>query len=269
MAELVASFGVPHGPGFPELVRNEPNNEVAQLYGEVTKHLEAVQPDVLVMFDSDHVNTFFVNNLPTFSVGIGEATAGPNDLTRMPRYNVALNPALGVHLRERGIRSGFDLALLQEFEVDHSILVPLHFMTPRMDIPIVPVYINGFVPPIPGAKRCYALGEAVRDAIASWPEQMRVAVIGSGVFSLDLGSPRSGGPVPDAEWARRVVDHLAHARVSELLEEATIERMWRAGNIGGELLNWIAMLGVIGDRKPRFIHTQEGHGDAYGAWRWD
>ena len=175
----------------------------------------------------------------------------------------------GLQLRQQGIRHGFDLALLQEFEVDHSILVPLHFLTPRMDVPMVPVYVNGLVPPIPGAKRCYALGEAMRAAIEAWPQQMRVAVIASGVFSLDLGGPRSGGPVPDAAWAHRVVDHMAHARVSDLLEEATIERMWEAGNIGGELLNWIAMLGVVGDRKPRFIHIQEGHGDAYGAWRWD
>ena len=72
MAEIVAAFGVPHGPGFPELVRNEgPDCEVAQLYREVATHLEAVQPDALVIFDSDHVNTFFVNNLPTFAVGIG------------------------------------------------------------------------------------------------------------------------------------------------------------------------------------------------------
>jgi protocatechuate 4,5-dioxygenase beta chain len=227
-----------------------------------------VQPDVIVMFDSDHINTYFLNNLPTFSVGIGDTTAGPNDQTRMPRYELPLHPTLGAHLRASGIASGFDLALLQDFEVDHSILVPLHFVTPRMDVPVVPVYINGLVPPIPGAKRCYALGEAVRDAIKSWPDQKRVAVIASGVFSLDLGSPHSGGP-PDVEWTQRVVEQLSHARVAELLDEATTERMARAGNIGGELLNWIAMLGVIGECKPRFIHTQDGHGDAYAVWRWD
>jgi protocatechuate 4,5-dioxygenase beta chain len=268
MAELVATFGVPHGPGFPELVRNDPGNQVAQLYAEVKQHLDAVEPDVLVMFDSDHVNTFFLNNLPTFAVGIGETAAGPNDLTRMPRYDLPLDPALGTHVHEHGIERGFDLGLLQEFEVDHSILVPLHFITPQMNVPIVPVYVNGLVPPIPGAKRCYALGEAVRDAIADWQIDARVAVLASGVFSLDLGSPRSGGP-PDVEWTTRVVDHLTHARVAQLLDEATTERMAQAGNISGELLNWIAMLGVVGDRKPRFIHAQQGHGDAYAAWRWD
>ncbi len=41
--------------------------------------------------------------------------------------------------------------------------------------------------------------------------------------------------------------------------------MLQAGNIGGELLNWIAMLGVIGDRKPRFIKPQLAQGHAYGV----
>ena len=121
--------------------------------------------------------------------------------------------------------------------------------------------------PIPAAKRCYALGQAVRRAIDSWPAQMRVAVLASGVFSLDLGSPRSGGPVPDPGWTKRVTEHMQHGRIPELLDEATTERMWQAGNIGGELLNWIAMLGVTGDRTPRFIQPQDGH--AFAAWRWD
>jgi len=76
MAEIVASFGVPHTPNFPELVRTKgPDCEVARLFAGVTENLEAVQPDILVVFDSDHLNTFFMNNLPTFSVGIADQVA--------------------------------------------------------------------------------------------------------------------------------------------------------------------------------------------------
>ena len=57
--------------------------------------------------------------------------------------------------------------------------------------------------------------------------------------------------------------------INDLLEEATTERMHSAGNIGGELLNWIAMLGAIGPRRPRFMEAQLDHGHAYGVWRWD
>ncbi|MGH8315686.1 MAG: extradiol ring-cleavage dioxygenase, partial [Steroidobacterales bacterium] len=74
---------------------------------------------------------------------------------------------------------------------------------------------------------------------------------------------------PDPEWAKRVQDLMQLVRINDLLEEATTARMLRAGNIGGELLNWIAMLGVIGERKPRFIEPQLAQGHSYGAWRWD
>jgi len=66
-----------------------------------------------------------------------------------------------------------------------------------------------------------------------------------------------------------VQDHLEHGRVDDLVEESTPARLAQAGNIGGELLNWIAMLGVVGDRKPNFIAPEIEHGHAYAAWRLD
>ncbi len=274
MAEIVAAFGVPHTPIFPALVaRRGPDCAEAKLYGEVARHLEAVQPDVLVIFDCDHLNTFFLDNLPVFSVGIADSVSGPNDETPMPHYEVPVSAALATHVRAVGIEKGFDLSLAQDFDVDHSIMVPLHFLTPHMKIPIVPIFVNGLAPPLPASKRCHALGKMVRAAIAGWPEKLRVAVLASGSFSLEVGGPkmapgeRSG--VPDPEWAKRVQAHLERARVNDLMEEATTTRMLRAGNVSGELLNWIAMLGVIGNRKPRFIEPQVEHGHAYGVWRWD
>lgn len=274
MAEIVAAFGVPHTPAFPALVaRQGPDCEVARLYGEVAKHLEAVAPDVLVLFDSDHFNTFFFDNLPTFLVGVTDTIEGPNDQTAMPRYRLKGHAPLAAHVRAAGLEHGFDLSLSQDFDVDHSILVPLHFLTPHMRIPIVPIFLNGLAPPLPGARRCHALGEMVREAVRQWPEHIRVAVLASGSFSLEIGGPKiphgERAGTPDQEWTRRVQHLLTHAKVNDLLEEATAARMLRAGNIGGELLNWIAMLGVIGERKPRFIEPQLAHGHSYGAWRWD
>lgn len=274
MAELVAAFGVPHTPAFPALVaRQGPNCEVARLYAEVARHLEAVAPDVLVLFDSDHFNSFFFDNLPTFLVGVTDTIEGPNDQTPMPHYRLNGNAPLAAHVRAAGLESGFDLSLSQHLGVDHSILVPLHFLTPHMRIPIVPIFVNGLAPPLPAARRCYALGEMVRDAVRQWPENARVAVLASGSFSLEIGGPKvphgERAGTPDREWTKRVQYLLQHARTDDLLEEATTTRMLRAGNIGGELLNWIAMLGVIGKRKPRFIEPQVEHGHSYGAWRWD
>jgi Catalytic LigB subunit of aromatic ring-opening dioxygenase len=274
MAEIVAAFGVPHTPNFPALVAKQgPHCKTAQLYAQIATLLRDASPDVLLIYTDDHFNTFFLDNFPTFAIGIADQISGPNDQTAMPSYRVAGEASLASHVRAWAIAEGFDLSLVQEFELDHSIMVPLHFLTPDMRIPIVPLFINGLAPPLPSSKRCYALGQAVRAAIADWPSGKRVAVIGSGSFSLEIGGPRiplgERACTPDPHWAKCVQDHLEQGRVANLVEEATASRMARAGNIGGELLNWIAMLGVVGDRKPVFIAPEIDHGHAYAAWRLD
>jgi len=275
VAEIVAAFGVPHTPMFPSLVAAQgPQCETALMFAEVARALAELQPDVIALFDSDHLNTFFLDNLPTFSIGVAEAVAGPNDQTPgLDRCLVPVDAELALSLRASGIANGFDLSLAQDFEVDHSILVPLHFLTPAMNVPIVPVFINGLAPPLPLAKRCYALGQMVRAAVERWPAHLRVAVLASGSFSLDVAGPMMAPGqifgVPDSVWAERVVTLLARGDVARLLEEATRERLAAAGNVGGELLNWIAMLGVVGDRKPSFLEPQPAFGHAYGVWRWD
>ena len=99
--------------------------------------------------------------------------------------------------------------MTQHFSVDHSVAVPLHFLTPDMTIPVIPFFISGHLPPLPSARRCYALGQAVARAIASWPATLRVVIMGSGSFSLEVGGPRMApgrtDGVPDPDWALRVI----------------------------------------------------------------
>lgn len=273
MAAIVAGLGMPHNPGAPALAAREgPQGETARFYAEMAKHIEAAAPDVMIVFTDDHFNTFFLDNFPTFAVGIAERTAGPNDQTPMPRYEVAVPGDLAAHIREATIARGFDIVLVQDFEVDHAVMVPLHFLTPRMTIPVLPIFINCLAPPLPTAQRCFALGEAVRDAVAAWPQPLRVAVIGSGSFSLEIGGPKipignRAACTPDPQWSQHVQDLLNDMRVDDLVAEATTARMLHAGNIGGELLNWIALLGVIGARKPATVLPQNDHGQAFVAWR--
>ena len=83
MAEIVGALGVPHTPFFPSLVEREgPTCETAQLFAAVREELAKLSPDVIVMFDTDHLNTFFFDNLPIFAVGVTEAFKGPNDEPR-------------------------------------------------------------------------------------------------------------------------------------------------------------------------------------------
>ena len=125
----------------------------------------------------------------------------------------------------------------------------------------------------PSAARCLALGQAVGRAIEAWPQSKRVVVMGSGSFSLEVGGPRmapgrSDG-VPDPDWCVRVIKLMEQQQIDTLIKEATEHQMLKAGNVGGELLNWIAMLGAIGNRKPNYIAPQMANGHAYGVWRWN
>jgi gallate dioxygenase len=248
MAQIVAGFGVPHTPVFPFLVKRDgPGCETAKLFAAQAERLAAV--------------------------GVDATFTGPNDEPRdVPIYSVASIPDLACHIRRTAIEAGFDVALTQHFSVDHSVIVPLHFLTPTMQVPIIPIFISGHVPPLPSARRCHAFGQAVAGAIAAWPSSLRVAVMGSGSFSLEVGGPRMAPGrdhgVPDPDWVARVVSCLEQQQLETLIAQSTQDRLFRAGNVGGELLNWIAMLGAIGDRKPEYVAPQIQNGHAYGVWRW-
>jgi gallate dioxygenase len=275
MAQIVGGFGVPHTPIFPHLAKRDGADcEIARLFAAQKDQLAAARADVIVMFDTDHLNTFFLDALPVFALGVDKTFKAPNDEPRdVPDYVVPSRPDLAAHIRQAGIEAGFDIGMTQNFSVDHSVIVPLHFLTPDMAIPVVPFFISGHVPPLPSAQRCYALGQAVGRAIESWPQNKRVVVMGSGSFSLEVGGPRMApgraDGVPDPEWVGRVIELLQGQQIDTLLKEATQHQLLKAGNVGGELLNWIAMLGAIGNRKPTAIAPQMQNGHAYGVWRWN
>jgi hypothetical protein len=274
LAQIVGAYGVPHTPIFPWLVQQQGEaSETAQLFRKVTASLHAARPDAIVIFDTDHLNTFFLDNLPIFAVGVTPAFRGPIDEPRgVPVYTIKSLPKLAAHIRRKAVEAGFDVALAQEFGVDHSVAVPLHFMTPDMSIPVVPVFISGHVPPLPSARRCFDLGASVKAAIEAWPEPLRVAIIGTGSFSLEVWGPRIApgrtDGVPDPDWVIEICKLIEGGQYDALMREATEQRMLRAGNVAGELLNWIAMLAFVGGRRPDYLDKQMDNGHAYAAWSW-
>src|SRR5690606_17937181 len=134
-----------------------------------------------------------------------EDAEGPKELSRStPHYQINGAPAFATALLEYGIESGFDLASTEELQLDHSLLVPLHFITPDMNIPVVPVYIKGLAEPLPTAGRCYALGQTVGRFIREkWKGNERIALFASGSFSLEVGGPKMGWI--DQEWVDFVI----------------------------------------------------------------
>ena len=274
MAEIVGALGVPHTPYYPALVEREgPECETARFFAAVTKELEAMRPDLIVMYDTDHLNTFFLDNLPVFAIGVtgefrGRTTshARCRSITSNP---VATSPAIC------GASASKPVSTLRWRRNSRSTIRSWCRCTsscPAMRVPVIPIFIGGHVPPLPSARRCYELGATVKRAIESWPEPLRVVVIGSGSFSLEVFGPRiapgKSDGVPEPEWARRVGALIEQGSTQTLLDEATEDQMLRAGNVGGELLDWIAMLGAVGERRPKFLLPQMEQGHAYAAWSW-
>ena len=224
---------------------------------------------MLVVFTNDHFNTFFFDNFPTFAIGVAEELR-PVRLTDMPVFDVVVHERLAEYIRRQAIADGFNLSLTQKFEMDHGFMVPLSFLNPGMKIPMVPIWVNAFVKPLPNAARARALGRSVRTAIKALPTSLRVAVVAAGSISLEIGGPmvkpgaRRG--IPGVDWVAHVEKRWAAAEIDQLVAEATEEKMMAAGNVGGELLNFIAMLGVIGDHRPDFIEMQAEEGHIAAVW---
>jgi hypothetical protein len=246
MGEIVGAFGIPHNPHFPAWVaEGHPlSEEIRRLYGPLAAGLQRVAPDQLLYITSDHYNMFF-EILPIFAIGVAASARGASDYPELDREFV-LDADLAGDLHRRLVRDGFD--------------VP----------PLVPIYVNAFIRPNPTAQRCLALGQAIRSAIEASPQAGRVAVAGSGSFSLEIGGPRmsedSHTGVPDPVWLDRVVELLRTGDRDTLVAEADDEQLWAAGNAGGELLDWITLLGTFDAGPPEFLDVQPQFGHAFAFW---
>ena len=208
--------------------------------------LEKVKPDIAVVVYNDHGLNFFLDKMPTFSVGAAPQYVNADEgwgIPTLPPYQG--DPEFSWHLIESLVADDFDITTCQEMLVDHAFTLPLELLWPgRHPCPVrtVPVCINTVQHPLPSAKRCLALGQAIGRAIASSPSDARVVVIGTGGLSHQLDGERAG--FINAEFDRRFVDKLVHE--PEWVTQYSIpELVELTGTQGIELLNWVTARGAL------------------------
>lgn len=134
----------------------------------------------------------------------------------------------------------------------------------------VPVYTNIFAPPLPQPKRFVQLGRLLRELVESWPSDKRVAIVGTGHLSLELGGPRQFGPHgPDPEFDQRAVEWIANGDPDGCLSEVTLDSLHAPGNATHGFMDFTLMMGVAGENaKADYVdtydlfHTME----AYFTW---
>jgi aromatic ring-opening dioxygenase catalytic subunit (LigB family) len=184
-----------HAPGITGRAHMADPAVVAEFhnaYRGMADRLKAVRPDALVILAAEHFANFFMNNMPAFAVGMADQYEGPiedPDWLRIPRTTVPGNAALSRRLISEMMQS-VDVSYAEEWKFDHGIMVPLHFLTPDFDLPVIPMNINCQGPPLTPLHRAWALGEAVRRSADSVSE--RIAFIGTGGISHWPATPDSG-----------------------------------------------------------------------------
>ena len=265
MAKIVTAFGTPHTPFLPEQVANAPGQlRPEAMMHEVRQHLEKAEPDVIIVFTSDHFVNFFYDHFPAFCVGIvDEAETTPETGCNMPHYHLRCHKPMATALHRAALKANFDLSTSQEVHLEHTIMVPLHFITPEMGIPIVPIYNGGLAPPAPSARRCFALGRMVRRFVDDWPGNERVALMASGSVSLEVGGPRTTTWF-DEPWVETVKGLMRNGNYQGVARRATTERMLAAGNVAHELLNWNVVFGAVNGAKPDYLDSERG--SVFAAW---
>jgi protocatechuate 4,5-dioxygenase beta chain len=257
MAELAAILGVPHNPLLWRTMRADPVPEdllrTKDNFARFAEGIAAVEADVLVVVGSDHLRQFSWANSPAFCIGKAERFAATfeNEIRTfgLEPWEMAGDPELaGWLLGEAELPDGFDFAMSNEWVLDHSFSLPAVFMTPALDIPIVPIHANANIPPIPGAARFAALGHYLRERIEAAPFHRRVALIASGHLATEIGGPRQflGGGSPDQEFDDEAVGWMASGDLESAVAGCSFERLASAGNVTGQFLNFLTALAAAG-----------------------
>jgi len=280
MAKVVAVLASTHHPFYYKASTSPPEarppfaDEWVRKVEAYRETLTRANPDVLVMVGSDHFHQLWLDNMPQFLVGKAPVyDANYYNEERefgLPRMTLQGHEELSAHILRGGLDAGFDLAFSNELRLDHSITCPIITTRPQADLPVVPVYTNIFAPPLPQPKRFAELGKTLRQLVESWPSDQRVAIIGTGHLSLELGGPRQFGPHgPDPEFDRKAVEWIATGDLEKTLAEVTLESLHTPGNATHGFMDFMLMMGVAGAGQKAgyadnydLFHTME----AYFTW---
>ena len=277
MAELVAILGVPHNPLLWRTMRTDPvPDDLARTRENFTRFAEdigAADVDALVVVGSDHLRQFHWGNSPAFCIGKAEefVCTFENEIRTfgLEPWEMTGDPELaGWLLGDAELQPDIDFAMSNEWVLDHSFTLPAKFLTPDLDVPIVPIHTNANIPPIPGAPRYAALGAYLRERIEAAPFDRKVALIASGHLATEIGGPRQflGGGSPDQAFDDEAVDWMATGDIEAAVNGCSFERLAAAGNVTGQLLNFVTALAAA--RKPASFAEATPSRFANGPFFW-
>jgi protocatechuate 4,5-dioxygenase beta chain len=269
MARIVGGIGLSHVPSVGPVVDRNRTQEPAwkplfDAYVPVREWLARLRPDVAIVVYNDHATDFSFDKYPTFALGVAERYAiGDEGFGKRPLPEVQGDLDLSIHLSEALIyEHEFDLTLCQEIAVEHGFLVPMNLCFPhrqgqdeRSGWPVraIPLQVNVIQHPLPTARRCYKLGQAIREAVSSYAKDVNVVVMGTGGMSHQLQGRRFG--YINEKFDQWFLDRL-ESDPEELTGITHQKIMEEAGAEAVELIMWLTMRGAArGKRVHRHYYA--------------
>lgn len=251
MAELIGGFGTSHVPSIAMAI-DKGLRESAEWkpffdgYTPAQTWAAEKKPDIAIVIFNDHGNAFFLDRVPTLALGVADEYK-PADEGWGPRPIPSFQGAADFswHLADRMVEAHFDPMLCRELDVDHGLQVPMELLFGRPEVwpvKVVPILVNTIQYPIPTPQRMWELGELLRSAIASYPTDEKIVVMGTGGLSHQLQGARAGFINPDAdrEWIAKIGEDPERYR--NMTREGFVEEF---GSEGAELIMWLVMRGCM------------------------
>jgi aromatic ring-opening dioxygenase catalytic subunit (LigB family) len=208
-------------------------------FDEMREALEATRPDAIVVVAAEHFANFFMDNMPSFAIGMADFYDGPiedPDWIKIDKVRVPGDRELSRRFIT-GVMNGSDVSYAEEWRFDHGIMLPLSFLTPSYDLPVIPVNINCQGPPLAPLHRAWTFGESIRAAIDALPE--RIAIIGTGGISHWPATPDSG-KINEA-WDRDFLDRWVRNDREALLAYDDVTIYADAGQGGFEIRTFLTV----------------------------
>jgi len=264
MAKITAGVGCSHVPALG--VASDTGIAGDDYYGPIFKGFEfskewiaKEKPDVIFLVYNDHCTVFDASCIPTFALGCAaEYIPADEGFGPRPVPVVKGHQRLSSHIAQSLILDEFDITIMNEMEVDHGLTVPLTMMYGTPDewpCLVVPLCVNVVQYPAPTGNRCYNLGKAVRRAIESYDEDLKVVVFGTGGMSHQLQHERAG--LINPEFDKKFLDLLTEDPVAGS-QIPHVEYLREAGSEGVEMVMWHVMRGALEDdvtEVHRFYHV--------------
>ncbi len=208
-------------------------------FGDMRSALEAAEPDAVMVVAAEHFANFFMDNMPSFAIGMADFYDGPIEdpgWLGIEKVRVPGDRDLSRRLIT-GVMQGSDVAYAEEWRFDHGIMVPLHFLTPGYDVPVIPANVNCQGPPLAPLHRAWAFGESIRAAADALPE--RIALVGTGGISHWPATPDSGKI--NEEWDRDFLDRWVRNDRRALLDYDDLSVYAEAGQGGFEIRTFLTV----------------------------